>query len=130
MSGQASDESALAIADVPEMRHANADTGSPDRQLAARLDGPAPAALQREFAQQGAFLYLDDFLPGEITARLAELARALLPAVNRNYLPGHKQGGSVSRHTIDKLAPYIAELYRSRELIAWLESVTGDRLLP
>ena len=55
-------------------------------------------------------------------------ARALEPAVNRNYLPGHKQGGSVSRHTIDRLAPHIAELYRSRALIEWLEAITGDTL--
>ena len=130
MSGQASEDSALATPDAPEVPHGHADSGPLDRQLAARLGGCAPAALQREFVEQGAFLYLDDFLPAEISARLAELARKLLPAVNRNYLPGHKQGGSVSRHTIDKLAPYIAELYRSRALMAWLDSVTGDRLLP
>ena len=130
MSGQVSEDSALATRDAREMRHGPADAGSLDRQLAARLDRLAPATLQREFARQGAFLYLDDFLPREVTARLAELARTLLPAVNRNYLPGHKQGGSVSRHTIDRLAPFIAELYRSRELITWLESITGAHLLP
>lgn len=130
MSGQVSEDSASATCDAPEVRYGHANPDSLDRQLAAQLGSLAPAALQREFAQQGAFLYLEDFLPGKITARLAELASALLPAVNRNYLPGHKQGGSVSRHTIDKLAPYIAELYRSRELAAWLESITGARLLP
>jgi hypothetical protein len=86
--------------------------------------------LMTEYMQQGAFLYLDDFLPGSITAQLADAARALTVAVNRNYLPGHKQGGSVSRHTIDRLAPVIAELYRSPALIAWLEAITGDKLLP
>lgn len=88
------------------------------------------APLRARFVEQGAFLYLDHFLPGDITARLAELARRLVPAVNRNYLPGHKQGGSVSRHAIDRLAPDIAELYRSRALIEWLEAITGDTLLP
>jgi hypothetical protein len=51
-------------------------------------------------------------------------------AVNRNYLPGHKQGGSVSRHTIDERAPGIAELYRSAPLLAWLEEICGERLQP
>lgn len=51
-----------------------------------------------------------------------------MPAVNRNYLPGHKAGGSVSRHTLDKLAPFIADLYRSEALIKWLEAVSGDKL--
>nr|WP_206958282.1 2OG-Fe(II) oxygenase [Trinickia acidisoli] len=86
--------------------------------------------LREQFVEQGAFLYLDAFLPSDVTAGLADSARALVPAVNRNYLPGHKQGGSVSRHTIDRLAPRIAELYRSRALIEWLERITGDRLLP
>lgn len=130
MSGQASEDSAFATRDAPEARHAQAHSVTLDEKLARRLAQLASAPLQREFALQGAFLYLDDFLPGEVTARLAELARTLLPAVNRNYLPGHKQGGSVSRHTIDKLAPFIAELYGSRELTAWLESITGERLLP
>jgi len=86
--------------------------------------------LRAQFVEQGAFLYLDTFLPADVTARLAESARSLAPAVNRNYLPGHKQGGSVSRHTIDRLAPLIAELYRSRALIDWLEAITGDTLEP
>ena len=52
----------------------------------------------------------------------------LQPDLNRNYLPGHKQGGSVSRHTIDEKATFIAELYRSRALIGFLEKLTGDTL--
>jgi hypothetical protein len=50
------------------------------------------------------------------------------PSVNRNYLPGHKQGGSVSRHTLDELAPYVAELYRSPVLIEWLSQLAGEPL--
>jgi hypothetical protein len=53
---------------------------------------------------------------------------AVAPSVNRNYLPGHKQGGSVSRHTIDQLAPFIADLYRSPTLINWLEQLAGEPL--
>jgi hypothetical protein len=34
----------------------------------------------------------------------------------------------VGRHTIDALAPVIAELYRSPPLIDWLEQLSGDRL--
>ena len=37
--------------------------------------------------------------------------------------------GSVSRRaTIDKRAPIIAELYRSTALLAWLQTLTGERL--
>jgi hypothetical protein len=50
------------------------------------------------------------------------------PQVNRNYLPGHKQGGSVSRHTLDQLAPFVAELYESPVLTGLLEKVAGEKL--
>ena len=85
-------------------------------------------SLRSEFVRQGAFLYLADFLTPEVTAQLVSAVAAVEPAVNRNYLPGHKQGGSVSRHTIDQLAPFIAELYRSPALISVLEQLAGERL--
>ncbi len=93
----------------------------------SKFDVPA---LRREFAAQGSFLYIPDFLGPDITARLIAAVAQVRGAVNRNYLPGHKQGGSVSRHDIDRFAPFIAELYRSPALIGWLGELTGERLLP
>jgi hypothetical protein len=84
--------------------------------------------LRRQFVEQGAFLYLRDFLPPEITAQLVAAVTAVNGAVNRNYLPGHKQGGSVSRHTLDELAPFVAQLYRSSALIDVLSGPTDDPL--
>jgi len=84
--------------------------------------------LRRQFVEQGAFLYLSDFLPPETTAQLVAAVSAVNGAVNRNYLPGHKQGGSVSRHTLDELAPFVAQLYRSPALIEWLSGLAGERL--
>lgn len=78
--------------------------------------------------QQGSFLFLPEFLPPEVTARLTAAVTALESSVNRNYLPGHKQGGSVGRHALDESAPFIAELYRSRALVEMLEGVAGERL--
>ncbi|CAH2928038.1 MAG: 2OG-Fe(II) oxygenase superfamily precursor [uncultured Paraburkholderia sp.] len=101
-----------------------------DRAVASRIRAFDNPRLRKNFADQGAFLYMKvkDFLAPEVTAQLVHSARALVDEVNRNYLPGHKQGGSVSRHTIDRLAPFIAELYRSKELIGWLEQLSGDKL--
>jgi hypothetical protein len=101
----------------------------PDQAVVNQIRTFDNPQLRKRFAEQGAFLYLEDFLAPEVTAQLVASARGLLGEVNRNYLPGHKQGGSVSRHTIDRLAPFIAELYRSKELIGWLEQLTGDKLL-
>jgi hypothetical protein len=78
--------------------------------------------------EQGSFLYLSDFLPPEATTQLVAAVTAVKESVNRNYLPGHKQGGSVSRHTLDELAPFIADLYRSPALIEWLSQLAGERL--
>jgi hypothetical protein len=96
--------------------------------LVARPDAAASAALEREFAAQGQFILLRDFLTPEATGRLIDAVAAVKQSVNRNYLPGHKQGGSVSRHVIDELAPFIAELYRSAALISWVGKVSGDAL--
>jgi hypothetical protein len=78
--------------------------------------------------EQGAFLYLSDFLPPDATAQLVAAVAAVKASVNRNYLPGHKQGGSVSRYTLDELAPFIPDLYRSPALIAWLSQLAGEPL--
>ncbi|WP_416051018.1 2OG-Fe(II) oxygenase [Cupriavidus basilensis] len=102
---------------------------NPDASVAERTARLDSKQLRADFVRQGAFLHLEDFLAPEVTAQLVASARALLPQINRNYLPGHKQGGSVSRHTIDELAPFIAELYRSKALIGWLEQMCGEKLL-
>ena len=122
--------SALPVGSSQPLRPASPTSPAPDpdRAVAARTRQFDNARLRQDFVDQGAFLYLDDFLAPEVTAQLVQSARALLVEVNRNYLPGHKQGGSVSRHTIDRLAPFIAQLYRSKELIGWLEQMSGDRL--
>jgi hypothetical protein len=86
--------------------------------------------LRREFADQGKFIQLPEFLDPETTRQLIGAVSAVGGVVNRNYLPGHKQGGSVSRHAIDRLAPRIAELYHSPALIQWLAQVAGEPLQP
>jgi hypothetical protein len=72
-------------------------------------------ALRRDYREQGAFLYLPDFLAPAMTQRLVAAVAAAEGAVNRNYLPGHKQGGSVSRHAIDELYFYT----RAGDHIGW-----------
>jgi len=96
--------------------------------LASRLDSLDLQGLRAEYLRQGTFVYVEKFLPPEVTARLIDAVAAVSSSVNRNYLPGHKQGGSVSRHTIDAQVPIIAEIYRSAALRSWLDDLTGERL--
>jgi hypothetical protein len=119
---------------------ANATTGRPAgadtlartlgaaRTIAAWQPRIDPHSLRGTFAAQGSFLFVEQFLAPEITAQLIAGVAAVEASINRNYLPGHKQGGSVSRFTIDALAPYIADLYRSPALLEWLQSVAGEPL--
>ena len=97
-----------------------------DRSMIARLRNFALEPLRQEFVEQGAFLLLENFLAPEATAQLIAAVADVTASVNRNYLPGHKQGGSVSRHTIDRMAPFIADLYRSPALIEWLGQLAGE----
>jgi hypothetical protein len=117
---------------VPAMRAASATAPQPgsiaDGVMMARLARLDTASLRAKYLEQGAFLYVPEFLGAEITAQLVSAVAAVTPAINRNYLPGHKQGGSVSRHTIDELAPFIADLYRSPALMGWLEQLAGEPL--
>jgi alkylated DNA repair dioxygenase AlkB len=96
--------------------------------MAARLRTFDLESLRREFVDQGSFLHIPDFLAHEITAQLIRAVAAAETSVNRNYLPGHKQGGSVSRHAIDAIAPSIAQLYRSPALLDWLRRLAGEPL--
>jgi hypothetical protein len=96
--------------------------------LDARLAALDLAHLRGDYSRQGAFLHIPDFLPQEITQRLVDAVTVVDPLIHRNYVPRHKQGGSVSRHAIDAHAPFIAELYRSRALIEWLGELAGERL--
>ncbi len=95
-----------------------------DRDL-ARHDAQA---LHEPFQAQGAFIYLPEFLGAELTSALIRNAEALASRLHRNHLPGHKQGGSVSRHGLDTLAPEVARLYAAPSLIAWLGRLAGDAL--
>jgi phosphatidylglycerophosphate synthase len=112
---------------APPAAHTQSDA---NRMTMDRLANVDTAALAGEFKAQGAFVTLADFAGSELTARLVEAIDTAKSAVNRNYIPGHKQGGSVSRHSLDQLAPFIADLYRSPALIDWLVALCGERIEP
>ncbi len=99
-----------------------------ERDVAAALRGLDVGALRAEFIAQGSFLHLPELLPSCITDRLVAAVSRVDEVVNRNYIPRHKQGGSVSRHCLDQRAPDIAQLYRSPALMAWLSRVAGEEL--
>ena len=107
---------------------ANSSATASDATLAARLAQFDRSAQRRQYLEQGEFLFIEDFLPTSLQQMLIDGVSATRAQLNRNFIPGHKKGGSVSRHTIDREAPAIAALYRDPAFIAWLESLCGERL--
>jgi hypothetical protein len=86
--------------------------------------------LRRDYWAQNEFVYQDRWLPAALVDRMLAEVERVRPAVNRNYIPRHKKGGSVSFHTLVEQAPTILALYEAPAFIAFLESVAGRRLQP
>jgi hypothetical protein len=71
------------------------------------------ARLQQEYWDQDEFLFVPEFLPPAVVERLLEDVGRLEPGLNRNYIPRHKKGGSVSHFAIAEDGPALLAFYRS-----------------
>lgn len=86
-------------------------------------------SLMREYHEQGEFLVREQFLSAAaIDCFLSEVGR-VRSKINRNYIPGHKKGGSVSYYILKDSAPSILSLYRSQAFIESLSRIAGVPLL-
>lgn len=86
--------------------------------------------LHREYWEQNEFVVLPQFLPREfVEATLVPQAQGVKHRLNRNYIPGHKKGGSVSYYTVQEQAPLFLHLYRSPAFIGFLSRLTDARLM-
>jgi len=97
--------------------------------LASHLAGFDLAALRREFLANEEFIAVPGFLPPSRLAPLQDSLPALEPRVHRNFIPGHKKGGSISRYDLDACAPAFPALYRDQALKDFLGALTGQPLL-
>jgi phosphatidylglycerophosphate synthase len=113
---------------IPRARSTSAPTMDAPAPPEARPSAPDLRTLKDSFAEQGSFICIPGFANEELVARLVAAAETSQPLMNRNYIPGHKRGGSVSRNTLDQHAPAIGELYRSKALIDWLGALCGEQL--
>lgn len=95
---------------------------------ADHLAGMDAAALSETFTQQDRFIAIPGFLNGEPLQALLDALPALDSRVHRNFIPGHKKGGSISRYDLDTAAPAFPALYRAPALLAFLRALTGEDL--
>jgi hypothetical protein len=86
--------------------------------------------VRRRYWEQNEFVYLERWLPAALVEPMLAEVERVRPAINRNYIPRHKKGGSVSFHTLVEQAPTIVALYRAPAFIAFLTGLTGRRLQP
>jgi hypothetical protein len=86
--------------------------------------------LQQKYWDQNEFLYIPGFLPHDLVEIwLVPEAQRLKSDLNRNYIPGHKKGGSVSYYSVIEKGPSFLELYRSRSFRSFLNRLTKVNLL-
>jgi hypothetical protein len=87
-------------------------------------------AARETYWRQNEFLVLERCFPESLVAQwLADVER-VRPAINRNYIPRHKKGGSVSHHTLRADAPAILGLYHAPAFVEFVRSVTGREAAP
>lgn len=85
--------------------------------------------LHSEYWEQEEFLVIKQFLPKVfVEEALVPSAQGVKADLNRNYIPGHKKGGSVSFYTVRQKAPAFLELYRSGPFRGFLNRLTDAPL--
>lgn len=98
-------------------------------EIAAALSRVDRDQLRRDYWAQNEFLYIPQFLPRDLVeAYFVPQAQAVKPELNRNFIPGHKKGGSVSYYQVAQKAPRFLALYRDPAFRAFLEDLTKASL--
>lgn len=95
------------------------------REAVAQQD---EATVRRQYSEQDEFVVLRDFLPGEVLEEWEAQLPAVLPRIHRNYLPGHKKGGSVPYDLLHSVAPAITGVYHSQQLLGFLRRIVGAEM--
>jgi hypothetical protein len=90
---------------------------------------PDPEALAKTFAAERV-VRVGDFLEQACLAEMRTEGLATRSAMERSFIPLHKQGSTLSYEKIMQLAPRCWSFYRSPVVSRWLERLTGVPMLP
>jgi len=80
-------------------------------------------AMGKPYFEQGEFFSIEQFFPQEVIDQFMAEVDTVRPHLNRNYIPTHKKGGSVSHYLLRQSAPSILSLYHSPTFIEWLSRI-------
>jgi len=111
------------------MRHLKLIKLSIEREVERAIEGVDLAEIRRCYREQNEFVMLDRFLTQPVVDRFLREVDVLTPDVNRNYVPGHKKGSSVSFYALLNKAPAILSLYRSPALLTFLSRLVEAPLM-
>ncbi len=99
-----------------------------EEELAETVKRSDRQNLRRTYWSQNEFIHLEHFLPSMVFEPLLAELDLLQSDIHRNYVPGHKQGGSVSYYSIREKAPAMLALYQSLALRTFLDQLTDAEL--
>ena len=94
-------------------------------EIARTLGALDLETIRRTYWAQNEFVYLERLFPESVVAPMVDEVHRSRGDINRNYIPRHKKGGSVSYYTLREQAPAILTLYRSPAFLAFVRAVTG-----
>jgi hypothetical protein len=84
---------------------------------------------KRQYWEQGEFLAFERLMPKLLVEEFMREVDGVRPKINRNFIPKHKKGGSVSYYVLQESAPAILALYQHQGWINLLSQIVGVPLL-
>ena len=100
-----------------------------DQQLTDAIQALKVEEMTRQYWEQGEFLALEHLMPTRLVEEFMQEVDRLRPQINRNFIPGHKKGGSISFYLLQKSAPALLSFYRHQGWMNLLSQIAGVPLL-
>jgi len=100
-----------------------------DQQLTDAIQALKVEEMTRQYWEQGEFLALEHLMPIRLVEEFMQEVDRLRPQINRNFIPGHKKGGSISFYLLQKSAPALLSFYRHQGWMNLLSQIAGVPLL-
>lgn len=85
-------------------------------------------AVRAEFLATNELVHLEAALDADEVAALLGEIEALRSRAHRSYVPGYKKSGSLSYYQLERGAPTVLQLYRSRRMRELVEGLAGKPL--
>ncbi len=83
----------------------------------------------RQYWEQGEFLAQGQLMPKALIEEFMQEVNGVRPKINRNFIPKHKKGGSVSYYLLQESAPALLAFYQHQAWINLLSQIAGVPLL-